>query len=96
MKSMRTKQGFINDITKYLDDNMEINSPYFNNYIYDGKIDEYWLIRYPGATRGRIEVENNIIKNIELYEDSFCYNECVNEGVKQFYGMALDIEEEVD
>lgn len=92
MKSIRISEGFINDITRYLDNNMEIETSYFENYIHDSKIDKYWLIRYPGATRGRITVDGNIIKEIELYDDdSFCYNECVREGVKQFYGMTLDL-----
>lgn len=53
---------------KYL--KFENPMPSFCTYIYNGKIDKYWLIRFPGASRGRITVdENEVIVNIEIYND---------------------------
>lgn len=58
--------------------------------------------RYPGATRGHIELDkNNIIKDIKFYSDTCfgegnldqLYDRKIEEDIKQFIGQELVIEE---
>ena len=55
------------------------------------------IIRYPGATRGYIELDNNnIITDIVLYSDACFdtlkqYDVKVIEAVKKFIGYKLEI-----
>lgn len=90
IKSKKGFTGYENKITEYLDRFLthNQNSPY--HYIYDEPFGPRWLIRMPGITVGNIYVENHKIKEITLYEDSFCYKEEVREGLKQFYGMKIE------
>lgn len=100
MKELITKKekGYlhlVNDLTKELDDYLLINETYkINNYIYDHPFDNSWPIRYPGATRGGIRVdENNIITDIVLYEDSDdIYKKNVREILSKYIGMKLVVE----
>lgn len=71
------------DLDKYLDFK---NPTIFNTYIYNNKIDNYWLIRFPGATRGRITVDKNeIITNIEIYKDYDIYKIGTEQIIRQKY-----------
>lgn len=52
--------------------------------------------RAPGATRGHIEVDNNlIIQDIVFYDTSFgnfgCYKETVKEVIPKFLGTKLEL-----
>lgn len=62
---------YVCELTEEMDKHLKFNNPgNFCTYIYNDKIDKYWLIRFPGATRGRITVdENEVIINIEIYND---------------------------
>ena len=62
---------YVCELTEDMDKYIKFENPtIFNTYIYNDKIDKYWLIRFPGATRGRITVdENEVITNIEIYRD---------------------------
>lgn len=95
IKSRRTRQGYRNEITDFLDkylldDFCEFREIY-SNYIYDEPFNNRWLIRVPGATRGNILVEDGIVKSIEIYEDSFCYKREVLDHINQFIGREIDL-----
>lgn len=100
MKELITKKekgysNLVNDLTKELDDYLDFNLKYkLNNYIYDHPFDNSWPIRYPGATRGGIRVdENNIITDIVLYEDSDdIYKKNVRDILSKYIGMKLVVE----
>ena len=82
----------VNDLTKELDEYLDINEEYrLNNYIYDHPFNNSWPIRYPGATRGGIRVDkNNIITDIVLYTDSDdIYKENVRDILDKYIGMKL-------
>lgn len=86
--------GIVNEITDYLDKYLlkcDDCDDYYRNYIYDKPIGNKWLIRVPGATRGNIEVEDGVIKNITLLEDSFCYRKEVLDNLPQFFGKEIDL-----
>lgn len=66
-------------------------------YFYDTPFENKWLFRYPGATRGNVEVDNNmIIKKITLYNDGYhtdgIYEPKVRECFEKYIGMKLVIE----
>lgn len=94
IKSIKDQQGYKNQITVYLDEYLikcEGCVDFYRNYIYDEPKDNKWAIRVPGATRGHIEVEGGIIKEIELYEDRFCYSKEVYDNLNKFIGMEIDL-----
>lgn len=84
-------QGYRNEITDYLDKYLIADCRGWNNYIYNHPIENKWLIRVPGATRGNFEVKNGVITSIELYEDSFCYKKEVLDNLNQFIGRKIDL-----
>lgn len=82
----------VNDLTKELDTYLDFSQKYdLNNYIYEHPFNNSWPIRYPGATRGGIRVdENNIITDIVLYKDSDdIYKENVRDILEKYIGMKL-------
>ena len=83
----------INDLTKELDKHLESKIGSFKSYIHEEIIDGFYLIRYPGATRGRIDIdENNIITEITLYESTFdCYLESAKSCTEKYVGMVFKI-----
>lgn len=94
IKSVKDRQGYKNQITDYLDDHLikcEGCVDFYRNYIFDEPRDNKWAIRVPGATRGHIEVENGKVKEIVLYEDSFCYSQDVYNNLNIFIGMEIDL-----
>lgn len=85
----------VNDFTRELDKHLKGGS--FCNYIYTERIkrgeDKYLVaFRYPGATRGHLELDrNNVIKDIQIYKDSRdIYEDTVDEAVKKFIGYRLE------
>lgn len=62
---------FTNELTDFLDEHMinEVHKDYLGVGNYCMELDEKHIaIRYPGATRGGIEVdENNVVVNVRLY-----------------------------
>ena len=94
IKSKKNWQGYKNEITEYLDKYL-IKCygcrDFYSNYIYPNPQDNFWIIRVPGASRGNIEVVEGIIKNITLYEDSFCYERDVLDNLNQFIGKKIDL-----
>lgn len=92
--STKNTFGYINEITKYLDKHLEKSyksEDLYCNYLFEKPYENYWTLRVPGATRGHIELNGNIIKDIVLYEDSFCYESKVLDSIKQFVGRKLDL-----
>ncbi len=83
--------GYRNEITYYLDKYLIGVFDDFDNYIYPTEIDNKWLIRVPGATRGHIQVVQGKIADITLYRDSFCYKEEVLDNINQFIGKEIDL-----
>lgn len=89
-------KDYTNDLTREMDSFLKSNNKHFENYIYD-KFQNKWIIRYPGATRGYIEVdENDIIVDIVLYHDSMetdkIYLPEIRECFSKYIGMKLVIE----
>lgn len=69
-------EGFyINDLTIDMDKCLLKKHSGFCTYIYNSKCNNKYPIRYPGATRGHIKVDDNdIITEIKLYADTNIYN----------------------
>lgn len=58
--------------------------------------DRLIAFRVPGATRGHVKVDDNlIIQDIVFYDTSFsncgCYNESVKEVIPKFLGTKLEV-----
>jgi hypothetical protein len=87
-----------NDLTREMDSYLKHENKYMQTYIYDHSLTgKTWAIRYPGATRGHIEVdENNIIKDIVLYKDSYntdkIYKDDVRSCFEKYIGFKLVME----
>lgn len=86
--------AYVNDITRYLDrylircnDCLDL----YSNYIFNEPVNGNWAIRVPGATRGHIKIEDGVVTEIKLYEDSFCYKKDVFDDLKKFIGMKIDL-----
>lgn len=89
--TIRNEAGLlVNEITKYLDSHLQkdrLVNNVFCNYIYDNPVEEQYLIRYPGATRGAIKVNSdNIIIAIKIGTDGHIYDTDVYEGLLSFIG----------
>ena len=89
---------YVNNITKDLD--MYTKYDKFNTYICQWKenIMNFWCIRFLGATRGKIIVDDDmVILEIELYPDtSFgnalgCYKESAKKVVNKYVGTKLEL-----
>lgn len=97
MKKLKTKRKhsvyLINKLTLEMDTFRKPEYRHFETYIYDEPIGRIWLIRYPGATRGKIVVdENMIIQKISLYDDSRdIYEDLVDKIFEKYIGMKLII-----
>lgn len=82
-----------NEITLELDkmvkDSKSITG--FYNYIHDEAVDGKWIIRYPGASRGHIETNNdNVITKIVIYDGvTNIYSEGVDKAISKFIGTSL-------
>lgn len=82
-----------NEITLELDkmvkDSKSIRG--FYNYIHDEAIDGKWIIRYPGATRGYIETNNeNVITNIVIHDGvTNIYNKGADKAISKFIGTSF-------
>ena len=93
-------KDYQNAITKMLD--MHLKTPYkvtlrqgyhYGTYILFEKNDNSAAIRFPGATRGHIDYdENQIITKIVLYdieEVDFIYKRSIQRELMKFIGMKL-------
>ena len=85
-----------NDLTRFMDSHTKQITPGFYNYIYDRPFDRKWAIRFPGATRGHIEVNaDSIIMHIKIYNDESNTNDIyppdLEEKLKQFIGQKFVI-----
>lgn len=96
--SIKDTYKIYNIITLELDNQLKINvggCP-FKNYIYNDRYQNKYAIRYPGATRGHIEVDdNNIIVKIKIYHDEYhtdnIYKSTVENAMKKFIGYKFEI-----
>lgn len=63
----------------------------FYNYIHDEAIDGKWIIRYPGASRGHIEINNeNVITKIVIYDGvTNIYSKGADKAISKFVGTSL-------
>lgn len=94
------QREWVNDLTKEMDNYLlgEWTRRYCT-YMYrpDKETEKYFGIRFPGATRGHIEVdENMIIKDIKLYTDTcfdihILYDKKVLDILPKYIGMKLVI-----
>lgn len=80
-----------NAITFELDDQLLANDNMLLNYVYNERRNNRYLIRYPGATRGYIQVDDdNVIINIKIYHDEYktdsIYKSTVENSMKKFIG----------
>lgn len=86
-----------NDLTREMDNYLikSIDSTRLKTYIYDYFFEESmcYAIRFPGATRGFIRInEENIIKEIKLYDDlKEIYENDVINCFRKYIGMKLII-----
>lgn len=100
---LKTRRGkfsddITNDFTKELDKHTKgVVEGAFSNYIYTERLkrgEDKFLVsfRYPGATRGHLELDrNDVIKNVVIYKDTRdIYNDTVDEAVKKFIGYKLE------
>lgn len=85
---------YINEITDSLNeflcdehkDLIKYSGKNCGTYIQDSD-NGYFAIRVPGATRGHIRVENNIITEIKFYEPTKrCYRDGYEEAIKKYIG----------
>lgn len=82
----------VNDITKMLDKHLKKEIEGFYNYIYNERFEGgIYLIRYPGATRGKVKVdENMVIEDIIIYSNTDeCYEKDVRNYLNEFIGMKM-------
>ena len=87
---------YVNDFTRELDKYTEGSIiDMFCNYIYREPIRGTYVFRYPGATRGNITVdENMIITGIRIYEDSMeLYKNHPKDIFDKYIGLKLVFEE---
>ena len=96
-KSEFLDDDYVNDLTKEMDEYL-IGSwkqnRSINTYIYRQLGNRYQAIRYPGATRGHIEIDkNDIIIDIKLYSDELhtdsIYEKNVSECFSKYIGRKL-------
>lgn len=88
---------WVNDLTHFMDSFLIRKSKYFETYICKNKTSRnHWVIRYPGATRGHILVDDdNIILDIVLYDTcDMCYSKDIYEYVKIVIGDKLIFDDE--
>lgn len=86
-----------NDLTRemdtYLIEKIKKLKHVGQTYLYDHPFGKHWPIRFPGATRGHIEVdENDIIQDIKLYTSGNTdgiYNFNVRDCFEKYIGMKL-------
>lgn len=97
--TIKKRKDYTNDLTREMDTYLKIKSAYsFNTYICS-KYKDMYPIRYPGATRGHIRVdENEIITEIVLYKNedydtSEIYESDIEECFKKYIGMRIVIDE---
>ena len=97
MKKLKTtrKHSFhlINELTLEMDTFRKPKCRHSETYIYNKPIGRMWLIRYPGAIRGTIVVdENMIIQKISLYNDTrHIYEDSIDKIFEKYIGMKLII-----
>lgn len=96
LKCIKKSIGHVNDLTQEMDSYLKDSISGFYTYIYNSKCNNKYPIRYPGATRGHIEVdENDIIINIKLYIDKYetntIYNDSVVECFEKYVGKKFII-----
>lgn len=96
---------YITDYHKKIHNNMKY---VFRTYLYPANRygnENLISFRYPGATRGHIEIDkNNIIKNIKFYSNTCfgegnldpLYDRKIEDDIKIFIGQTLVIEERLN
>lgn len=88
-------RDYTNDLTREMDSYLCNHVDSFRTYIYDTPFNNTWAIRYPGATRGHIKLdENNIIKEIVLYKNynsHTIYKDNIEECFSKYIGMKFII-----
>lgn len=100
--TVRKYDDYVNDLTKEMDKHLLFHAPKlgWSTYLWYNFKEDGVAIRYPGATRGHIEYDKDmIITDVVIYEDTGigkmgCYKESVREAVKQFIGARIVIQEE--
>lgn len=83
---------YTNDLTQEFDENtVHSRHKSFVTYIYNNKPkDSHFILRYLGATRGVIKVdENNIIRNIKIFNDVNCYDNNIDQVIEKYKGYKI-------
>lgn len=93
LKTIKRRFCLINELTLEMDKFRKPACRRFETYIYGEPIGHMWLIRYPGATRGAIVVdENMIIQKISLYNDTRdIYEDSIDKIFDKYIGTKLVI-----
>lgn len=88
---------YVNEVTEFLDKFLISNYDYTYIYSepYDVK-DGLYVFRCQGATRGYLQIEKGIIKDIKLYDLAThykvgCYSKDVIEAIKKYIGKEIDL-----
>lgn len=109
MKELLTKLrtlGHVNDLTKEMDNYLKHGTDRFYTYLFEAdnptiRSDKLYIaIRYPGATRGHIEIDKNyIITDIKLYNDACrlpnIYSDEILHCFEKYIGMKIVMEQTV-
>ena len=90
-------EEFVNDITREMDKHLikDFSNIGWNTYIYERRLKKNVLtLRYPGATKGRIEVDDNmVVVDVIIYEpaegEESIYKETAEKAVRQFIGSKI-------
>ena len=94
IKSEKTRRGYVNEATEYLDLHLIGKTDMYwsyieDDFIYDKSVEGTFScgIKTPGATRGSLRINKGVIESIELFEDSFCFDRAVLDNLNQFKGI---------
>ena len=86
-----------NDLTREMDSHYAFDKSHLEHlrtYLYPCNAN-LWLIRFPGATRGKVVLKDDVIVEIELYHNEHktdeIYKPQVRECFKKYIGMKLVI-----
>lgn len=98
LKTIRNSTGlYVNNLTKALDScivGREVDDV-FCTYIYDHQLNNRWILRYPGATRGSIAVDSdNKIIMISITTNNDLYDlDKAQKIVDEYIGVKLEFKE---
>ena len=77
-------------LTDHLDKELDCGDSEFSHYLYPYN-DNILLIRYPGASIGKVVMMDNVITEIKMYEENHItkYKSDMNEILQTYIGFAF-------